>query len=85
MSLSDLELIFIEAIYKSAKYIAVEIESAGMPENEIIINKNNAILEKLLYYKKAYNEDLTLKANSGIKIVKAMYCNDFSEIEEALC
>lgn len=85
MNLQQLELVLVEAIYKSAKYIAVEIKTNDTTDNEIIINRNNAILEKLLYYKKSYNNDLTLKSNNDIKIVNAVYTNTLSEIEDKLC
>jgi hypothetical protein len=37
---------------------------------EIIINPYANIPSKLAYYEQAYNDDLTLKANNNIKIIK---------------
>lgn len=36
------------------------------------------------YYKKAYNDDLTLKSFNGIKIVGFTYGDSYDEIQEDL-
>jgi hypothetical protein len=53
---------------KYAKFLILEVEGAGGPHPELIINTKENIESKLEYLKKAYNEDLTLKAAPHIKI-----------------
>jgi hypothetical protein len=50
----------------------------------MINNENGNFDSKLAYYKKAYNEDLTLKAFNGIKIIGFTFGDNFKEIEEDL-
>lgn len=57
---------------------------AGFKNPEIIINENANFDKKFDYYKKAYNENLTLKTFKGIKIVGFSYGNTFKEIEKDL-
>jgi hypothetical protein len=54
---------------KKARALVLEVEGAGGPHPELIINSRENIESKLEYIKKAYNEDLTLKAAPHIKIV----------------
>ena len=56
----------------------------GFLKPEIIINENENFDSKFAYYKKAYNEGLTLKTFNGIKIVGFTYGNSFEEIEKDL-
>ena len=56
----------------------------GFPKPEIIINENANFDSKFDYYRKAYNEDLTLKTFSGVKIVGFTYGDTFKEIEKDL-
>ena len=56
----------------------------GFTKPEIIINESENFDSKLAYYKKAYNEDLTLKAFNGIKIIGFTFGDNFSEIEDDL-
>lgn len=67
-----------------AKYVAVKIQMQGFEEPEVIINKRENFDTKLEYYKKAYNEDLTLKTFNGIKIVGFTFANCFEGIEKDL-
>lgn len=56
-----------------AEYLIVLV-AGPTPEPEIIINPMENAENKLAYYAKAYNEDLTLKANPSIKIVGYNFC-----------
>lgn len=51
-----------------ADFMVIWVEGAT-PQPELIINYPENFAAKLGYYEKAYNEDLTLKANPTIKIV----------------
>ncbi|MED4883115.1 hypothetical protein [Bacillus smithii] len=61
-----------------AKWLIVEVEVEGNAP-EIIINPKENFKAKLEYYAKAYNDDLTLKANPNIKIV---YYNFVESLDE---
>lgn len=78
--LESLEKCFYDASQAEEEYVGVKIEMQGFPEPEIIIDKNSNFDEKLAYYKKAYNEDLTLKTSNGIKIIGFASGNSFAEI-----
>lgn len=52
-----------------AEWMIVEIQ-IGDSAPEIIINPKENFEAKIEYYKNAYHEDLTLKANPNIKIVR---------------
>lgn len=52
-----------------ANYMIIFVEVEGNAP-EIIINPKVNFETKLTYYSKAYNEDLTLKTNSSIKIIR---------------
>jgi len=84
MDINNLEKCFYKASQKGAKYVGVKIEMQGFPKAEIIINENENFDSKFAYYKKAYNEDLTLKAFNGIKIIGFTYGDSFEEIEKDL-
>jgi hypothetical protein len=53
----------------NAKWLIIEVSVEGNSP-EVIINPKENFEAKLAYYSKAYNEDLTLKANPNIKIVR---------------
>ena len=53
----------------------------GFKDSEVIINPNANFDNKLEYYKKAYNDDLTLKSFNGIKIIGFSYGDTYDEIE----
>ncbi|WP_242842566.1 hypothetical protein [Clostridium tyrobutyricum] len=84
MSIKELEKCFYIASKRGIKYIGVKIQMQGFPKPEIIINENENFDSKFAYYKKAYNEELTLKTFNGIKIVGFTYGNSFEEIEKDL-
>lgn len=84
MDINNLEKCFYEASQQGKKYVGIKIEMQGFPKAEIIINENENFDSKFAYYKKAYNNDLTLKAFNGIKIIGFTYGDSFQEIEEDL-
>lgn len=84
MKFENLEKCFCEASKQGKKYVGVKIKMQGFPKPEIIINENDNFDSKLDYYKKAYNEDLTLKTFNGIKIIGFTYGDSFKDIEEDL-
>ncbi|MBU5268902.1 hypothetical protein ACIR03_02685 [Clostridium cochlearium] len=84
LTINDLEKCFYEASHKDKKYVGVKIEMAGFEKPEIIINENANFDKKFDYYKKAYNETLTMKTFDGIKIVGFTYGDTFEEIEKDL-
>jgi 23S rRNA A1618 N6-methylase RlmF len=84
MNINDLEKCFQEATIRGAKYVGVKIEMQGFPKAEIIINENENFDSKLAYYKKSYNDDLTLKAFNGIRIIDFAYEDSFEAIEKDL-
>ncbi|NFH40697.1 hypothetical protein [Clostridium sporogenes] len=84
LNINNLEKCFYEASQQDKKYVGVKIQMEGFPKAEIIINENANFDSKFAYYKKAYNEDLTLKSFNGIKIVEFTYGDTFEQIERDL-
>ena len=84
MKIENLEKCFYEASKQDKKYVGVKIQMQGFSKPEIIINENENFDSKFDYYKKAYNEDLTLKTFNGIKIVGFTYGDSFKDIEKDL-
>lgn len=83
-TINNLEKCFYNASQKDKKYVGVKIEMYGFKKPEIIINSTENFDSKFAYYKKAYNDDLTLKTFNGIKIVGFTYSDTFEEIEKQL-
>lgn len=84
LTIKNLEKCFYEANQKDKKYIGVKIQMAGFKKPEIIINENVNFDKKFDYYKKTYNENLTLKTFNGIKIIGFTFGDTFEEIEKDL-
>ncbi|GLO66237.1 hypothetical protein [Oceanobacillus kimchii] len=63
-----------EYVKEDANWMIIEVKAFNN-EPEIIINPKENFESKLEYYSNAYNEDLTLKSNSNIRIV----AYDFAE------
>lgn len=84
MTLNDLNEIINDAVEMDMKYIGVKIEMQGFEKAEVIINQSENFKTKQEYYNKAYNEDLTLKTFSGIRIVGAAFGNFLIDIESRL-
>ena len=84
LTMMDLENVFNQAIGFGANYIGVRIQMEGFDEPEVIINPKENFETKLAYYKKAYDDDLTLKTFNGIKIIGCEYGDSFNEISDWL-
>ena len=84
LTMTDLEKVFNQAIGLGVNYIGVRIEMQGFDEPEVIINPRENFETKLEYYKKAYNDDLTLKTFNGIKVIGCEYGDSFNEIADWL-
>lgn len=82
-NLKILEDIFLSAYRCNCNYIGVRIRGVGEGD-EFIINPRCNIIEKLNYYKQAYNHDLTLKSNPNVKIIGISYGNNFDEIQRII-
>lgn len=83
--LDELKLAFKEAIESNSKFIAVEVMSKNSLKPELIINPRENFKDKLDYYSKAYNDDLSLKsAPDVIRIEKFAYANALYEIVDKL-
>lgn len=65
---------FFSKVPGEATYVEVYIEMPDLPELEVIRNPIANMCKKLDYYKKAYNDNLTLKTFDKIKIVGVDYC-----------
>ena len=65
MKLKNLEKCFIAAMENGYKYVAVKVKMEGFEDCETIINPIKNAANKLEYYKKSYNDDLTLKSFKG--------------------
>lgn len=85
LTLDNLENCIMSAHDNGDKLIGVKIQMQGFEEPEIIINPKENFISKLEYYKKAYNNDLTLKTFNGIKIIGFTSGNYFDDIEFDLC
>ena len=84
LKIENLEKCFNAAIEKDVCYVGVLIQMQGFETPEIIINETPNFKSKLAYYKKAYDEDLTLKTFNGIKIIGFTYGETFGSIEKGL-
>lgn len=62
-----------------ANYMLIKVSVEGNTP-EVIINPKENFTTKLAYYEKAYNEDLTLKANPNIKIIGYAYVEDVYDL-----
>jgi hypothetical protein len=80
-TLDGLERAFNSQWAEDSRFFGVLVK-LGHGHYETIINSNVKFKEKLGYYKKAYNEDLTLKANTDIRIINYTFANSFDEIQK---
>lgn len=71
MRKEELQRIIENALQEKDSYVGVAIETQGMEGAEYIINPKCNLAQKLRYYDRAYNDDLTLKANTDIRIKAA--------------
>lgn len=84
LTMKDLEDCFESADFEVAPFIGVKIQMEGLSKPEIIINPRRNFSSKLSYYKKSYNEDLTLKVFNGIRIIGFSFGYDYAEIQDNL-
>lgn len=84
MNIKDLEKCFEHAKEGYYTYVAVVVTVPSCENCEIIINPRSNFDSKLEYYKKAYNDDLTLKSFNQIKITNFFYSDDVTDIENEL-
>jgi len=84
LNIVNLETCFDEAYNNGARYVGVKIQMQGFEKPEIIVNQVENFKTKLEYYKKAYNQDLTLRTFNGIKIIGFTYGDTFDDIESDL-
>lgn len=70
-TLEELELVFNNAKRMNLE-VGVYITVPGCDREEVIVNPPENLDVKLDYYKRAYNDDLTLKNFNKIRITKAM-------------
>jgi len=80
--LENLVKTFEHAKEKNKKFVAVMVAMPDCPKNEVIINERENFDAKLAYYKKAYNDDLTLKSFNRIQITGIVYGDTLEEIEK---
>jgi len=73
IKMSELKEVFELAKEEGSSHVAVEIEMAGFPANEVILNPSENIDSKLAYYKKTYDENCKHKFADGIRIVNAFH------------
>ena len=81
LTMKDLEQCFRDARFMNSMFIGVKIQMQGFPECEVIINPSENFDTKLAYYKKAYNDTLTLKTFNGIKIINFGFGDCYDELE----
>ena len=84
MNKQDLINILTEAHEVGAKYIAIKVDMTAFDYTEIIVNYKGNISAKPDYYKRAYNDDLTLCSFDGIRITGATYGTSYEKIESDL-
>lgn len=80
LTMENLEKCFYQASVQNKKFVGIKVHMAGFPKPEVIINENANFDLKFDYYKKSYNDDLTLKSYDGIKIIGFTYGDSFNEI-----
>jgi len=84
LTLTDLKKAFETAQNKEYQFVGIAVTIPNTDEFEVIINHKANFDEKLDYYLKTYNEDLTHKHAAGIAIVDFAFANTFEEIQQQL-
>ena len=84
LTMKNLEACFNIAKEEEMAYVGIKITVPNSEVCEVIINPTGNFDNKLEYYKRAYNEDLTLKTFNKIKIVGFTWGNQYAEIEQDL-
>ena len=80
-TMQDLRNAFNLALLEDYPYIAVEVSTPGIFENEIIINRKSNFETKLKYYEFYFDEDLNHKNDTGIRIVDFDYADYVDELK----
>ena len=73
-----------EGIDRNRNFMVVKIETEGNPAPEIIINPAENFDQKIIYYDKAYNEDMELikakEAGKTIRITDALMTSNLNDL-----
>lgn len=80
LTLKNLENCFESAAKEQVTFVGIAVVANNQEVPEVILNRTENFESKLAYYKNAYNDDLTLKANTNIKIVGFTHANTANEI-----
>jgi hypothetical protein len=79
---------FLDFLYERATddrfkvgYVGVIIKLPNQDKPELIINLPESLLNKMNYYKHAYNPDLTLISNPEVRILGYCYALEFDDLE----
>lgn len=62
-------------------YVGIIIKLPNQDKPELIVNLPESLLNKMEYYKYAYNPDLTLIANPKVRILGYFYVCEFEDLE----
>ena len=79
MKLLESAVLFAQEVHY--QFFAIKIEMDDFPDSEVIINPIINMVEKLEYWKNTYNEDLTHKHSSSIKIVDFAMGDSYEDIQ----
>lgn len=67
---------------KESNFVGILVDINGV--KEVIINSKENYQTKLEYYKKAYNENLTHKHDTKVKIIDFTFAVNYDAIQEEL-
>lgn len=84
LTMSELITCFNDAKSMGYKFVAIRVQMAGFPRDEVIVNEIENVDTKLEYYNKTYDFNLKHKFAQGISIVGFCYGDDMLEIQEDL-
>lgn len=84
LTLIELIRTFERAKEKGYRYVAVAIHIEEYEQPEIIINPYVNFDKKLEYYKNAYNDNGTLKANPNIRITMVACSNYIDKLNNSI-
>ena len=77
-----LKKIFTEALGEptQGKFVYILVQNEEHKSPELIVNPRANILDKMEYYEWAYDDNLVLKANPGIKVIEYGWANSLKVI-----
>ncbi len=84
MKLEEMLFAMDQATNEGKKYFAVGVLIGDATVPEVIVNTHENIKDKQAYYKNAYSEELTLKANASIRISGYVAADELNELESLL-